>query len=159
MPDIARLYNFLAGTAIVADQVDAELDQLVATINALTSDNLADNAVTAAKILAGAVTQPKISTPNVNSGYAQLGNLMVQWGSGTFAGSGAGQRFQAVAFPGGAFTVAPAAIVTCGWASVLDSHGIHQATLAASGFTAFCNVWEPSAGDIPFTWVAVGRKT
>lgn len=41
MPAISRLYNFVAGTPAVADQVDAEFDQLVATVNSLDAANLA----------------------------------------------------------------------------------------------------------------------
>lgn len=44
MADIARLFNFVDGTPAVADQVDAELDQLIATINNLDSANLSPTA-------------------------------------------------------------------------------------------------------------------
>lgn len=54
MPSISRLFNFVAGTPAVADEVDAELNQLVATINALDAANVADGSLTNAEIAAAA---------------------------------------------------------------------------------------------------------
>lgn len=70
---ISRLYDFEPGTKAEADKVDAEFDNIIATVNGnLDSDNFADgaiatadiaaSAVIASKIAAGAVTLPKLAT-------------------------------------------------------------------------------------------------
>ena len=61
MADLARLYNFVDATPAVADQVDAELNQIIARINDLPPEAFQAKAVTApaigvlpvAKVLAG----------------------------------------------------------------------------------------------------------
>jgi hypothetical protein len=52
LADLSRLYNFVAGTPAVADEVDAEFDQLVATINNLDDANIASGAAMALSKLA-----------------------------------------------------------------------------------------------------------
>jgi hypothetical protein len=55
---ISRLYNFVAGTPAVADQVDAEFDQILGVLN---------GNVDAANLAAGAVTIPKLATAVLNN--------------------------------------------------------------------------------------------
>lgn len=63
---VSRLYNFEADTPAQADQVDAELDNIISAINGnLDSSNLAQNAVATGNIASAAVTTAKIASGSV----------------------------------------------------------------------------------------------
>jgi hypothetical protein len=70
---VSRLYDFEPGTKAQADQVDAELDNIISTINgnidtsnlstgAIDTPNIANSAITTAKLADGAVTNAKLVT-------------------------------------------------------------------------------------------------
>lgn len=73
---LARLYNFIAGSPAVADQVDAELDQLIAGVNAAVP--LAGGTMTGALLLSGA---PIVPAGAATKGYvdaASTGEIIIR---------------------------------------------------------------------------------
>ena len=66
---VSRITDFEAGTPIEAEQVDAELDNIIDALNGnLDDDNLSTAAVSAVNIATGAVTQVKLGPKNMASG-------------------------------------------------------------------------------------------
>lgn len=66
MATLTRIYDFTAGTTAVADEVDAELNQILLDYNGgIDAVNLADNAVTNIKILNSAVDGNKLANTTV----------------------------------------------------------------------------------------------
>lgn len=71
---ISRLYEFEADTPIVADELNAELDNIISTVNGnLDSSNIAQNAIATGNIATAAVTTAKIASGSVT--YVKLGPL------------------------------------------------------------------------------------
>lgn len=77
---ISRLYNFVAGTPIVADQVDAEFDQILGVLN---------GNVDAANIANGTVGKAELATDALNNflKLAVAGDRKIVWGSSDNGGA------------------------------------------------------------------------
>lgn len=66
MGTVSRTYDFTAGTTAVADEVDTDLNTLYTLVNGnLDDDNLADSAVTTAKINNQAVDSNKLGNDSI----------------------------------------------------------------------------------------------
>ena len=80
------------GTPATANKFNQLFAKIIDTINGkLSSENLASDAVTAAKIASGAVTNEKLALTSAfaNSGNAiRFGNFLLQWGVTSVANAG-----------------------------------------------------------------------
>lgn len=150
---ISRLYNFVAGTPAVADQVDAEFDQILGVLN---------GNVDAANLAAGGVTKAKLATDALNNflKLASTGDHKIAFGVSTLSFPGSSQSSQATIPHGlGATPVAWLALSVAPSGNIADAVVINetQSPTSTNFFPSGRTVSGASVGpgNLSFYWIAI----
>lgn len=180
MAQISKSKTWVDTEAVYAADLNQNFDDIYNEFNgSITADNLSDNAVTAAKITAGAVTPvkgpdlAKIVNRKDNNTNNTVSNQLIQYGWGFIAGTGAAYASETVTFPV-AYDTAPIVTVTglgrkdgSDPAAItefnLDTDTIpHLFNISTTGFSVTIESMSatamPSGRRLGYSWIAIGTK-